>query len=116
MNWIHLFDLISHLKKNKHKPKGLTRNLSKDNKKWQTISVKDYFEEGRNCSNERTDTPSMHYRTDYSQPKEVAHYNLLHFLYRTERSTNFVLFNIFEELADQNAGQALNFLMYSKLE
>ena len=49
---VSLLDSIYHLiKKDNCKPKDLVRDLSRDDKKLLTTKVKDYYEEGRNCSN-----------------------------------------------------------------
>lgn len=98
-----LLDSIYHLiKKDKRSPKDLVRNLSKDDQKLLTTNVKDYFEEGRNCSNIIQYT--IHALQDGRfSAKGSGALQLIAFLYGAERSTNFDLFRILDELADQEA-------------
>lgn len=98
-----LLDSIYHLiKKDKRKPQDLMRNLSKDDQKLLTTQVKDYFEEGRNCPNRIQYT--IHALQDGRfSAKGGGALQLIAFLYGTERSTNFDLFKILDELTNQEA-------------
>lgn len=100
-----LLDSIYHLiKKDKRKPQDLIRDLSKDDKKLLTSRVKGYFEEGRNCSNIIQYT--IHALQDGRfSAKGSGALQLIAFLYGTERSANFDLFKILDELANQEVHQ-----------
>lgn len=101
---ITLLDSIYHLiKKDKRSPKDLVRELPKDDQKLLTTKVKDYFEEGRNCSNMIQYTINALQDGRFSAKGSGA-LQLIAFLYGTERSANFDLFKILDELANQEAG------------
>jgi ParB family chromosome partitioning protein len=101
---IILLDSIYHLiKKDKRSPKDLMRELPKDDQKLLTTKVKDYFEEGRNCSNMIQYTINALQDGRFSAKGSGA-LQLIAFLYGTERSANFDLFKILDELANQEAG------------
>jgi len=101
---ITLLDSIYHLiKKDKRSPKDLVRELPKDDQKLLTTKVKDYFEEGRNCSNMIQYTINALQDGRFSAKGSGA-LQLIAFLYGTERSTNFDLFKILDELVNQEAG------------
>ncbi len=98
-----LLDSIYHLiKKDKRSPKDLVRDLSKDDQKLLTTKVKDYFVEGRNCPNRIQYT--IHALQDGRfSAKGSGALQLIAFLYGAERSTNFDLFKILDELTNQEA-------------
>lgn len=101
---VSLLDSIYHLiKKDKRSPKDLVRELPKDDQKLLTTKVKDYFEEGRNCSNMIQYTINALQDGRFSAKGSGA-LQLIAFLYGTERSANFDLFKILDELANQEAG------------
>ncbi len=101
---VSLLDSIYHLiKKDNRKPQDLIRELSRDDKKLLTTKVKDYFEEGRNCSNMIQYTINALQDGRFSAKGSGA-LQLIAFLYGAERSTSFDLFKILDELADQEAG------------
>ena len=101
---VSLLDSIYHLiKKDNCKPKDLVRDLSRDDKKLLTTKVKDYYEEGRNCSNMIQYTMNALQDGRFSAKGSGA-LQLIAFLYGAERSTNFDLFKILDELANQEAG------------
>jgi len=101
---VSLLDSIYHLiKKDNRKPQDLMRELSRDDKKLLTTKVKDYFEEGRNCSNMIQYTINALQDGRFSAKGSGA-LQLIAFLYGAERSTNFDLFKILDELANQEAG------------
>ncbi|SEN52701.1 ParB/RepB/Spo0J family partition protein [Nitrosomonas marina] len=99
-----LLDSVYHLiKKGKRNPKDLVRDLSKDDKKRLTTNVKDYFEKGRHCSNRIQYTINALQDGRFSAKGSGA-LQLIAFLYGAERSTNFDLFKILDELANQETG------------
>jgi len=99
-----LLDSIYHLiKKDKRKPQDLLRALSKDDKKLLTSNVKNYFEEGRNCSNIVQFTINALQDGRFSAKGSGA-LQLIAFLYGTERSASFDLFKILDEVANQETG------------
>ncbi|MCB1986377.1 MAG: ParB/RepB/Spo0J family partition protein [Burkholderiales bacterium] len=101
---VSLLDSIYHLiKKDKRSPKDLIRELSRDDKKLLTTKVKGYFEEGRNCPNMIQYTISALQDGRFSAKGSGA-LQLIAFLYGAERSTNFDLSKILDELANQEAG------------
>ncbi len=101
---VSLLDSIYHLiKKDNRKPKDLIRELSRDDKKLLTTKVKDYFEEGRNCSNMIQYTINALQDGRFSAKGSGA-LQLIAFLYGAERSTSFDLFKILDVLANQEAG------------
>ena len=101
---ISLLDSIYHLiKKDKRMPQDLIRDLSRDEQKILTTKVKNYFEEGRNCSNIIQFTINALQDGRFSAKGSGA-LQLIAFLYGTERKTSFDLFKILDEVANLEAG------------
>lgn len=94
-----LLNSIYHLiKKEKHKPRDLIRDLSTEDKKLLTTTVKSYFEEGRNCSNTIQYTIKALQNGLFSAKGSGA-LQLIAFLYGTEKSASFDLYKILDEVA-----------------
>jgi len=96
---ISLLDSIYHLiTKGKRNPKALMHDLSNDDKRLLKTKVKNYFEEGRKCSNIVQFTISALQDGRFSAKGSGA-LQLIAFLYGTERSEPFDLFRILDEVA-----------------
>ena len=96
---ISLLDAIYHLiKKDKRKPHDLMRDLSNDDKKLLKTKVKNYFEQGRDCSNVVQFTINALQDGRFSAKGSGA-LQLIAFLYGTERSEPFDLLKILDEIA-----------------
>jgi ParB family transcriptional regulator, chromosome partitioning protein len=97
---VSLLDSIYHLiKKDKRKPHDLMRDLSNDDKKLLKTKIKNYFEQGKNCSNIVQFTISALQDGRFSAKGSGA-LQLIAFLYGTERSEHFDLFKILDEIAN----------------
>lgn len=96
---VPLLDSIYNLiKKDKRKPQDLMRDLSSDNKEFLQNKIKNYFEQGRNCSNIVQFTIKALQDGRFSAKGSGA-LQLIAFLYGTERTQPFDLFKILNEIA-----------------
>jgi len=96
-----LLDSIYNLiKKDKRKPQDLMRDLSSENKEFLQSEIKNYFEQGRNCSNIVQFTIKALQDGSFSAKGSGA-LQLIAFLHGMERSESFDLLKILEEIAEQ---------------
>lgn len=96
-----LLDSIYNLiKKDKHKPQDLMRDLSSANKEFLQSKIKNYFEQGRNCPNIVQFTIKALQDGSFSAKGSGA-LQLIAFLHGMERSESFDLIKILDEIAGQ---------------
>lgn len=88
------------IKKDKRKPQDLIHDLSSDHKAFLQTKIKNYFEQGRNCSNIVQFTIKALQDGSFSAKGSGA-LQLIAFLHGMKRSESFDLMKILNEVAGQ---------------